>query len=315
GDVDGLNLFRFSRNAPTSWVDPFGASPFNLSDVLDDLSKRGDPVEAIGLENITRLNPHFGGTLAVALSASRKGLAFARTKINLAISPFANTAHREKLLRHFRTESEASHDTDSDILNLLSNPIGKLASYLENWDDARMIMVGGDREHLQMAWQYTNDPEQHIFMREGIVHESVHRAAWNILHESSHTALGTKDFWYINTPGATSADAQGTASYSGRIGILAELQRLQFRNDTMIWDGPDVAVFDRAAFKDDALQRTRIALENADSIALLVSSINLQFNGPMARLAVLDEHSSSIPALDLATTKVSSRIELRRLSL
>ncbi|WP_434679934.1 RHS repeat protein [Pseudomonas sp. R1-18] len=314
GDVDGLNLYRFSRNCPISLMDPSGASPFNFNDVLDELDKSGDPVEAIGLENVARWNPAFGGTLAVALSASRKGLAFARATINREMFSSTNPIHRETLLRHFRTESEASHDNDIRILGFLGQQIGKLSSFLQNWDSARMVGVGGDRESSQVAWQYTHDPDKHLFLRNGVVHESAHHTAWNIIHESSHIALGTSDFWYIRIPGATPAKAEGLASYSGRIQFLSDLQRQQFRHATMIWDGPDKEDFDSAAFKNDPFQRSQVILKNADSIALLVSSINEKFAGPMANITVLNEQPSIVPALTIPSACLR-RHESRRLSL
>ncbi|RMQ39677.1 hypothetical protein ALQ04_200034 [Pseudomonas cichorii] len=312
GDVDGLNLFRFSKNAPTLWVDPSGSSPFNFADVAAELGRSGDPVQAKGLKGIARWNPQLGGSLHIALTSSREGLAFAQKTTNQLMSPFASPTDRETLLSHYRTSFETTPSTDTQILRMLSQSIRPLSLFLQNWDNERMVGMSEDRNNRQVAWQYTNDSEHHLFMRAGPLHNEAHRAAWNIIHEASHIALDTKDFWYINTPGATPSGASGAGSYTGRIDILAQLQRLQIHYENALWSGPDVANFDSSAFKEDPLQRTRVLLKNADSVSLAISFINEQFNGPMAKLSVL--HPSSIPALDLAT-ETPKRTQYRRFSL
>ncbi|MFJ4142252.1 RHS repeat domain-containing protein [Pseudomonas sp. NPDC089734] len=312
GDVDGLNFFRASRNSPILWMDPAGSSPFHFADVMDELNKSGDPIRATGLENISRWNPQLGGSLAVALSSSKKGLVFARQTVNQTMLPFAAPAARETLLSYFRSPPEAQPHVDPHILRMLGQSLGKMSSFLQIWDSARMVGMNADQNSRQVAWQYSNDPEHHLFMRAGPLHEESHRAAWNIIHEASHIALDTKDFWYINTPGATPAGASGTDSYAGRIDILTHMQRLQKYYPNALWSGPEAAHFNRSDFERSPLQRTRIMLQNADSISLAVSYINEKFNGPLARLSVL--HPSSIPALDLATQK-PERTQLRRFSL
>jgi insecticidal toxin complex protein TccC len=315
GDIDGLNLFCFSRNAPTVWIDPSGSSPFNFNDVEDALSKEGDPVQAKGLEGIGRLDLTFGSSLAIALSSSRKGLMFAHETITQLMPPSAPQADREKLLSYYRAPFEASPQTDIQILKMASQSIGTLSSSLQTWDSARMVGMREDRTSKKVAWQYPDDPEHYLFMRAGPFHEAPHRAAWDIIHEASHMFLNTADLWYINTPSATAAQAVGPASYSGRVEILAQAQRGQGRYTNFIWDGPDAANFDSSLFSENPLERTRIMLSNADSISLAVSLINQQFNGPMAGLTVLDDESSSIPALDLAIAKPLQHVERRRFSI
>ncbi|WP_256672856.1 RHS repeat-associated core domain-containing protein, partial [Pseudomonas sp. v388] len=315
GDIDGLNLFRFSKNAPVVWIDPTGWSPFHFNDVEDALSKEGDPVQAKGLEGIGRQDLTFGSSVAVGLSSSRKGLAFAHETITQLMPPSAPQADREKLLSYYRAPFEASPGTDMQILKMASQSIGTLSSSLQTWDSARMVGMREDRTSKTVAWQYPDDPENHLFMRAGPLHEAPHRAAWNIIHEASHMFLNTADHWYINTPSATAAQAVGPASYSGRIEILAQAQRGQGRYTNLIWDGPDAANFDSSVFSEAPLERTRIMLNNADSISLAVSLINQQFNGPMAGLTVLGAHSSCIPALDLATTKPPQLVKRRRFSI
>jgi insecticidal toxin complex protein TccC len=314
GDVDGLDLYRFSRNCPVVLVDQWGSSPFRFDEVLKELNQSHDPVQAVGLANITRDNPYFGGTLAVALSSSRKGLAFARQKINQALSPFGSNSDRQILMRYFKDGPEVSHYEDTQILKMLGARIGKLSSFLQGWDSERIVGVGGDRNSPQVAWQYTNDAEHHLFMRESVAHESAHVAAWNIIHETSHMILGTQDYWYMNTPGATPRGATGLASYGGKIDALARLQRLELRHENIIWDGPDAASLDQAAFIDP-LARAQTLLNNADSISLATAYINQRFNGPMASLSMLNKTASSIPALELASTQAKPFIKQRRLSL
>ncbi|MBX8577558.1 RHS repeat-associated core domain-containing protein [Pseudomonas cichorii] len=315
GDVDGLNLFCFSRNSPMVWVDPSGSSPFHFTDVENALSKEGDPVQAKGLEGIGRWSLTFGSSLAVGLSSSRKGLAFAHKTINQLMLPLASQTDRQTLLSYYRTSFEASPQTDIQILEMASQSIGTLSSSLQTWDSARMVGMRENQASKEVAWQYINDPEHHLFMRAGPINEAPHQAAWNIIHEASHMFLDTEDLWYINMPGATAAQAMGDDSYGGRVEILAQVQMLQRRYANLIWDGPDAASFDSTAFSEDPLQRTRIMLKNADSLSLAVSVINQQFNGPMASLTVLDEPSSRIPALNLAITKPPVRVERRRFSL
>ncbi|WP_201007210.1 RHS repeat domain-containing protein, partial [Pseudomonas cichorii] len=315
GDVDGLNIFRFSRNSPMVWVDPSGSIPFHFTDLENALRKKGDPVQAKGLEGIGRWSLTFGSSLAVGLSSSKKGLAFAHKTINQLMLPSAPQADRETLLSYYRTSYEASPQTDIQILKMASQRIGTLSSSLQTWDSARMVGMRENQTTKEVAWQYINDPEHHLFMRTGPINEAPHQAAWNIIHEASHMFLETEDLWYINTPAATAAQAMGDDSYGGRVEILAQVQMLQRRYANLIWDGPDAANFDSTAFSEDPLQRTRIMLKNADSISLAVSVINQQFNGPMASLTVLDEPSSRIPALNLAITKAPVRVERRRLSL
>ncbi|MCV4266769.1 RHS repeat domain-containing protein [Pseudomonas capsici] len=312
GDVDGLNLFRFSRNAPTSWVDPSGSTPFNFADVIDELGNSGDPVQAIGIEAIARKNPRLGGSLLIALSSSKKGITFAQQVINQSMPHFASPADRKKLLTQFRTSPEAHSQTDTQILRMLSQSMRALSAFLQTWDSTRIVAMNENESSRQVAWQYTDDPEHHLFMRAGPINEQAHMASWNIIHEASHIALSTNDFWYINTPEATPAGASGADSYSERIETLTQLQRLQRHYKNILWSGPDAVPLDSKTFNEDPLQRTRIILKNADSISLAVSYINEKFNGPMARLSV--HHPSSIPALDLATP-IPKRTQHRRLSL
>lgn len=315
GDKDGLNLFRFSRNAPIVWVDPSGAQPFHFADVVDELGNSGDPVQGVGLQNIARWNPQLGGSLTVGLSFSKQGLAFARRTLNRAVSPFAAHDERETLLSHFRTTAESDDDTDTYILKVAGQRIGALSSFLQSWDSARMVGMSEDKSSRQVAWQYTNDPEHHLFMRAGPVHQDAHRAAWNIIHEASHMTLRTKDFWYMNTPGATPSGTSGADSYGGRIDILAQIQRLQLRYKGVLWDGPEDSEFDRASFMESPRQRARIILENADSIALATAFINQAFKGPLASLTVLGHQPSTADALALASVRRRERSTQRRASL
>ncbi|RMM67448.1 RHS repeat-associated core domain-containing protein, partial [Pseudomonas savastanoi] len=255
GDVDGLNLFCFSRNTPTLLVDRTGFSPFNFNEVLNELNAQGDPVQAVGIENTTHLNPTFGGTLAVALASSKKGLAFARQKINHIKFGLATAEEKETVLGYFRSPDESNADVDAKILSASSWVMGKLTAFVQQYDGKKIVSVGGPRESQTAAWQYTEDPEHHIFMRENVANESPNIAAWNIIHEASHIALRTQDSWYINVPGSTEESASGSASYSGRIDILSHVQKLQKRFSGYIWDGPDAAEVNSITFEKNPLGR------------------------------------------------------------
>ncbi|WP_233424581.1 RHS repeat domain-containing protein [Pseudomonas savastanoi] len=315
GDVDVLNLFCFLRNTPTTLVDRTGLSPFNFSEVLNKSKEQGDPVQARGLADITRFNPVFGGTLAVALSSSQKSLAFARQKTNQILSPFADLQERETVLGHFRIPAEANPDTDSKILYMLSSSIGKLTSFIQQYDGTKIVGVGGSRNSKAVAWQYPEDAEHHLFIRDSVVHEHPHMVAWNIIHEASHMHLLTQDSWYMNVPGTTDEGTSGAQSYSGRLDILATVQRLQKRYEGFVWDGPDAVDVNRSAFEENPLARAQAILNNADSISLLVSVINQQFNGPMARLTARNASPSAISALDLASHAEQKHATQRRFSI
>ncbi|WP_230016762.1 RHS repeat domain-containing protein [Pseudomonas savastanoi] len=315
GDVDVLNLFCFLRNTPTTLVDRTGLSPFNFSEVLNKSKEQGDPVQARGLADITRFNPVFGGTLAVALSSSQKSLAFARQKTNQILSPFADLQERETVLGHFRIPAEANPDTDSKILYMLSSSIGKLTSFIQQYDGTKIVGVGGSRNSKAVAWQYPEDAEHHLFIRDSVVHEHPHMVAWNIIHEASHMHLLTQDSWYMNVPGTTDEGTSGAQSYSGRLDILATVQRLQKRYEGFVWDGPDAVDVNRSAFEETPLARAQAILNNADSISLLVSVINQQFNGPMARLTARNASPSAISALDLASHAEQKHATQRRFSI
>ncbi|MDU8541969.1 RHS repeat-associated core domain-containing protein [Pseudomonas syringae group sp. J248-6] len=315
GDVDVLNLFCFLRNTPTTLVDRTGLSPFNFSEVLNKSKEQGDPVQARGLADITRFNPVFGGTLAVALSSSQKSLAFARQKTNQILSPFADLQERETVLGHFRIPAEANPDTDSKILYMLSSSIGKLTSFIQQYDGTKIVGVGGSRNSKAVAWQYPEDAEHHLFIRDSVVHEHPHMVAWNIIHEASHMHLLTQDSWYMNVPGTTDEGTSGAQSYSGRLDILATVQRLQKRYEGFVWDGPDAVDVNRSAFEENPLARAQAILNNADSISLLVSVINQQFNGPMARLTARNATPSAISALDLASHAEQKHATQRRFSI
>nr|WP_306805536.1 RHS repeat-associated core domain-containing protein [Pseudomonas syringae] len=314
GDVDGLNLFCFSRNTPTLLVDRTGFSPFNFNKVLNELNAQGDSVQAVGIENTTHLNPAFGGTLAVALASSQKGLAFARQKINHIKFGLATAEEKETVLGYFRNPDESNAEVDAKILSASSLVMGKLTAFVQKYDGKKIVSVGGPRESLTAAWQYTEDPEHHIFMRENVANESPNTAAWNIIHEASHIALRTQDSWYINVPGSTEESASGSASYSGRIDILSHVQKLQKRFSGYIWDGPDAAEVNSITFEKNPLSRTEAILNNADSLSLLTSFINQRFNGPLARLTVTHSRPSEMPALDLASRPEQRRVVQRRLS-
>ncbi|WP_439867998.1 RHS repeat domain-containing protein [Pseudomonas syringae] len=314
GDVDGLNLFCFSRNTPTLLVDRTGFSPFNFNKVLNQLNAQGDPVQAVGIENTTHLNPAFGGTLAVALASSQKGLAFARQKINYIKFGLATAEEKETVLGYFRNPDESNAEVDAKILSASSLVMGKLNAFVQKYDGKKIVSVGGPRESQTTAWQYTEDPEHHIFMRENVANKSPNTAAWNIIHEASHIALRTKDSWYINVPLTTEESASGSASYSGRIDILSHVQKLQKRFSGYIWDGPDAAEVDSITFEKNPLSRTEAILNNADSLSLLTSFINQRFNGPLARLTMTHSRPSEMPALDLASRPEQRRVVQRRLS-
>ena len=314
GDVDGLNLFCFSRNTPTLLVDRTGFSPFNFNEVLNELNAQGDPVQAVGIENTTHLNPAFGGTLALALASSKKGLAFARQKINHIKFGLATAEEKETVLGYFRSPDESNAEVDAKILSASSLVMGKLTAFVQKYDGKKIVSVGGPRESLTAAWQYTEDPEHHIFMRENVANESPNTAAWNIIHEASHIALCTQDSWYINVPGSTEESASGSASYSGRIDILNHVQKLQKRFSGYIWDGPDAAEVNSITFEKNPLSRAEAILNNADSLSLLTSFINQRFNGPLARLTMTHSRPSDMPALDLASRPEQRRVVQRRLS-
>nr|WP_232924916.1 RHS repeat-associated core domain-containing protein [Pseudomonas syringae] len=314
GDVDGLNLFCFSRNTPTLLVDRTGFSPFDFNKVLNQLNAQGDPVQAVGIENTTHLNPAFGGTLAVALASSKKGLAFARQKINYIKFGLATAEEKETVLGYFRNPDESNAEVDANILSASSLVMGKLTAFVQKYDGKKIVSVGGPRESQTTAWQYTEDPEHHIFMRENVANKSPNTAAWNIIHEASHIALRTQDSWYINVPGSTEESASGSASYSGRIDILSHVQKLQKRFSGYIWDGPDAAEVDSITFEKNPLSRTEAILNNADSLSLLTSFINQRFNGPLARLTMTHSRPSEMPALDLASRPEQRRVVQRRLS-
>ncbi|WP_310886232.1 RHS repeat-associated core domain-containing protein, partial [Pseudomonas syringae] len=314
GDVDGLNLFCFSRNTPTLLVDRTGFSPFDFNKVLNQLNAQGDPVQAVGIENTTHLNPAFGGTLAVALASSKKGLAFARQKINYIKFGLATAEEKETVLGYFRNPDESNAEVDAKILSASSLVMGKLTAFVQKYDGKKIVSVGGPRESQTTAWQYTEDPEHHIFMRENVANKSPNTAAWNIIHEASHIALRTQDSWYINVPGSTEESASGSASYSGRIDILSHVQKLQKRFSGYIWDGPDAAEVDSITFEKNPLSRTEAILNNADSLSLLTSFINQRFNGPLARLTMTHSRPSEMPALDLASRPEQRRVVQRRLS-
>ncbi|KPY69469.1 hypothetical protein ALO45_200157 [Pseudomonas syringae pv. syringae] len=314
GDVDGLNLFCFSRNTPTLLVDRTGFNPFNFNEVLNELNAQGDPVQAVGIENTTHLNPAFGGTLAVALASSKKGLAFARQKINHIKFGLATAEEKETVLGYFRSPDESNAEVDAKILSASSLVMGKLTAFVQKYDGKKIVSVGGPRESQTAAWQYTEDPEHHIFMRENVANESPNTAAWNIIHEASHIALRTQDSWYINVPGSTEESASGSASYSGRIDILSHVQKLQKRFSGYIWDGPDAAEVNSITFEKNPLSRAEAILNNADSLSLLTSFINQRFNGPLARLTMTHSRPSDMPALDLASRPEQRRVVQRRLS-
>ncbi|WP_349969697.1 RHS repeat-associated core domain-containing protein [Pseudomonas caspiana] len=315
GDVDGLNLYRFSKNTPVLMVDTSGAQPFDFNEVVREESKSGNPVKGIGLKAIAARNPNFGGTLAVALTASKAGVAFALKTINLIRSGFAKPSGREALLTYFRNPSESNATTDELIISMTSRALSQLNATLQNYASEKIIGVGGDRGSKKVAWHYLDDPQQRVFMRESVFHESANNASWNIIHELSHATLKTQDIWYINTPSATPAGAAGGASYAGRIEAYVHMQKLQMRRPGYMWAGEDEQRLDSESFAADPLKRSKTILSNADSVSMLTSFINQTFNGPLARLTLIKPKTSNLAALHLAGETRLAGHHQRRMSL
>jgi insecticidal toxin complex protein TccC len=281
GKADGLNLYRFNRNSPLVFTDPDGRAPT----ASDDASQA--PEIGRGLEQITAKHPSFGAAIALAFDYAKQGLNFTRKEINLAKSPFASPQQRAGILGLLRPSSQASTTEDPEILKMLSQSFGTLTDFANRYDSDRLVAVGGDRESKNVAWLEQNDPQHHIFLRDSITNESPHRLAWNIIHELSHAANDTKDYWYINTPSATAPGTTGAASYAGRVEAFIDVQHSDRRFDNYIWDGPDASELDPFQVTDNSINRAKRTLNNADSLALMASVINERSKGPLSRLTTV----------------------------
>ncbi|MEQ7921229.1 RHS repeat-associated core domain-containing protein [Xanthomonas sp. WHRI 1810A] len=281
GKADGLNLYRFNRNSPLVFTDPDGRAPT----ANDDASQA--PEIGRGLEQITAKNPVFGAAIALAFDYAKQGLNFTRKEINLAKSPFASPQQRADMLRLLRPSSQASTTADPEILKMLSHSFGTLTDFANHYDSDRLVAVGGDRNSKTAAWIETGDPRHHLYLRDSITNESPHRLAWNIIHELSHAANGTKDYWYINTPSATAPGETGLASYAGRVEAFIDLQQDDRRYANHIWDGPDASELQPSQVPDTSINRAKRTLNNADSLALIASVINERSKGPLSRLTTV----------------------------
>ncbi|HGJ5875500.1 MAG TPA: hypothetical protein ACHBX0_02700 [Arsenophonus sp.] len=137
---------------------------------------------------------------------------------------------------------------------------------------------------------YDNDPEFCIFMTNSVIHEYSHATSWNFIHELSHIALKTKDYWYIlSVPLSSKIEAVGFDSFEGKIDVFTRMQSINYNKNGFLVTGPDyenniVSVFNSGS----NYIKAKTILNNANSITMFLFFVNQKLNVPLVALTKTD---------------------------
>ena len=290
GEVDGVNFYRFVRNCPVSFFDQQGFLPI-LRHYLDYRFEKKMGVRHLvvqrGMKNIQKKLPEVAGVI-------NESIAIAIAAVRNAISSISDPALSKLLYRSYFGSFE------SEYIAELSGRYRRILLFLER--------VGANREKIVIfrsegslvnasAFVSISDRRNKIYIDKAhLDNEMTVEIAHSLIHEASHRDPINRpvDFYYI-APGedemanAKSVIGNGTdekafsvaMQMNSRKMLRGEASDIDLPNDMddfMLATGSGSRVSALERFNGDLELRSRMARNNADSLAGFAMSSILMFD-------------------------------------
>ncbi|WPN32932.1 RHS repeat-associated core domain-containing protein [Pseudomonas sp. P5_109] len=281
GDVDGLNFYRFVKSGPVSYFDDLGScSAFAaLNDfVIETYDGIGGLVVARGFEEVRLREPEMA-----------KGLdsAFSRAK-NILMNATAEIQH--PLFEKNIIEGYVGEVSLQDVLMLKNNMI-KMEGFMKRYGPGsrKVVLLDGDNWTGYNAKVFRYDRRSKVYLSDDVRRNTVEANAMLLIHEVSHLALDTKDYWYR----MSFAEKKGFGDDVDQYGLTPndEYERSEFLYQSKrmmrghvkaddvepeFMGGLKTKKIDKSIvrFKASPEVRTRMALKNADTFASISSALS-----------------------------------------
>jgi hypothetical protein len=168
----------------------------------------------------------------------------------------------------------------------ISDKIKTMDNFLKGYSTDKIVGVTNSSSKKNGPWVNVEDSDKHIFIKDSSNYQDTSRFVWDIIHEISHLATGSKDIWYIQPP------LPEKDSYSKMLKMRSAVQSVQLRTENVkniIWDGKDIDYLDRDLFLINQDYRVNTIMENADSISLLIARLNDSFDGPSSLAEIAEQ--------------------------
>ncbi|MBV7575349.1 hypothetical protein KW846_21780, partial [Pseudomonas sp. PDM32] len=282
GDVDGLNFYRFVRSSPVSYFDGLGDCSI-LADFNDFVIEQYDGIRGLvvarGFEEIRLRQPEVAKNLDSA---------FFRVN-NILVNAVAEIQH--PLFEKNIVEEYVGEVSSQDIF-MLENDLLKMKGFMSRYesDSQKVVLLDGGKWADSNARMFRGDRRSKIYLNDDSVRVKTDEAnALILIHEISHLALDTKDYWYL----MDFAEKSDSDNYTDQYGLTPndKFEQSEFIYESKRMMRGDVEADDvepefmRALktkkvdksiskFKASSEVRTKMALKNADTFASISSALS-----------------------------------------
>ncbi|VVP79399.1 hypothetical protein PS934_00559 [Pseudomonas fluorescens] len=282
GDVDGLNFYRFVKNSPVNYFDGLGGcsvlAAFN-DFVIESYDGIRGLVVARGFEKIRLRQPEVAKYLDSAFSRAN----------NILVNAVAEIQH--PLFEKNIVEEYVGEMSLQDIL-VLENNMLKMKDFMKRYgfDSEKVVLLDGGKWTDSNAKIFRYDRRSKIYLNDDVVKiNTVEANALILIHEVSHLALDTKDYWYL----MDFAKKDNFGDYTDQYGLTPndKFEQSEFVYESKRMMRGDVEADDVesefmealetkkigrsiARFKASPEVRTKMALKNADTFASILSVLS-----------------------------------------
>lgn len=231
GAVDGLNVYGFVRNNPLTYTDSNGLvrtakENWQHLSTLVSLQQRGyDEGELLSYINsgtyvvsrgLKALPVQLEAKVTNALVDAEKRLESAKKLLKAGLSSVGTVAENTLMALFgdsFFADTDSAQDAISMLYDSVKASLNEVREHLDSEGD-NITIVSQGREKRDQGFVMRADPARKIFLHlNALVETHDFSVVKTLIHESTHHAADTVDFWYLFRDLPASADSVGVQGY------------------------------------------------------------------------------------------------------
>ncbi|MFL1527305.1 RHS repeat-associated core domain-containing protein [Pseudomonas sp. O230] len=275
GYVDGLNLYRMTKNNPVRFEDSDGCLSKEERATRRRIEK-SLPIIARGMTAITKNNPDLGNKIKAAMDIAKADLSNAIIAVETIIKGEDDGTY-EGIISDYMGDVL----TPEDMLSALTSLDNTRKQY--GYNSQRITFVKSD-DPTNLALVYSDQNIKNIYITDEITQHTSEQIATIITHEYTHITdeLGTRDFYYLGIRGHPfDAQLQATKWLDNSYQLNEVDARDQ--SDFIEVSGESDMASALSKYETDKQFRAKVATGTADVWAHMIKSLS-------NRLITQDQH-------------------------